>query len=270
SFSFQADRYSYTGNFPGNENTVFAAAAFKLSQSVDVGIKLEYVYGKRDVDVNEDLIVDVILLQLRESHRLSYFVPTIGIAVKLSPVWRLGAAWVHPLRGNVDRTLDQVFESNFERIVVSGLENKDSLYRPARLYLGTTLEPFANPAGKESKKTSFTIAAEAVYALWSQYKYEFYSEFLERDMRNTLVLALGMELGLLKRNGGFFARLGYRMDPQPVTRPETTLHALTGGLGIRLGQVSLDVGGMYYYGSIDDFSQQHLVFNATLQIALGK
>ncbi|MCP5048040.1 MAG: hypothetical protein GY940_12780, partial [bacterium] len=25
SFSFQADRYSYTGNFPGNENTVFAA-----------------------------------------------------------------------------------------------------------------------------------------------------------------------------------------------------------------------------------------------------
>ncbi|NIM14169.1 MAG: hypothetical protein GTO45_19155 [Candidatus Aminicenantes bacterium] len=118
-----------------------------------------------------------------------------------------------------------------------------------------------------------TLAAELVYTLWSNYEYEFYSEILQRNMRNTLILALGMELGLynlFKTKSDWFLRLGYRLDPQPVTEPEMSLKGLTGGIGMRAGRVYLDAGAIYITGSYQGIKQKHWVLNGTMQLRLGR
>jgi hypothetical protein len=87
-------------------------------------------------------------------------------------------------------------------------------------------------------------------------------------MKNTLALALGMEFGLLGTNSDYFARIGYRLDPQPITNPEISQQAVTGGIGLRIGSVSLDAGAIYYFSSFAGIKQRHVVLNSTLYIRL--
>ncbi len=264
SFDYESEYWEYFLRSPGVENTFFAAAAFKWGKTIDIGIKLDYIYGKREVEIDEHWKEYPLTIRHRENHRLTCIVPSIGATIKMSPKWTLGAVLIHPLRGKAGRTLDRFFESEYESLEISDLKSTDNLYRPARIYLGTTFKPFANP--NNTGKNKLTLAAEVLYTFWSEYKYIFYSETLPRDMRNTLVMALGMEYGILGTKSDYFFRVGYRLDPQPVTEPETTLHALTGGIGFRLGKVSADIGALYCFGTAEGISQKHIVLNSTLQI----
>lgn len=265
-FDYESEYTAYFFRSPGIENNFFAAAAFKLGKSINVGVKLDVVSGKRDVSIDENWKEYPLQMLHEEQHRLSYLVPSIGALLKLSPAWTLGAAVIYPLHGKAKRTMDRVFESEYELIEILDLKSTDTLYRPARFYLGTTITPFTNP--NNPGKTRLILAAEMVYTLWSDYRYEFYSEFLAREMRNTLVLALGMEFGLLGTNSDYFARIGYRLDPQPVTNPEISQQAITGGIGLRIGSVSLDAGAIYYFSSYLGIKQRHWVLNSTLYIRL--
>lgn len=265
-FDYESEYTAYFLRSPGIENNFFAAAAFKLGKSIDIGVKLDVVCGKRDVSIDETWKEYPLQILHEERHRLSYVVPSIGALLKISPTWTLGAAIVYPLRGKAKRTIDRVFESEYERIEILDQQSTDTLYRPARFYLGTTIAPFINP--NNPGKTRLTLAAEMVYTLWSDYRYEFYSEFLTREMRNTLLLALGIEFGLLGTNSDYFARIGYRLDPQPVTDPEISQQAITGGIGLRIGSVSLDAGAVYYFSSYLGIKQRHWVLNSTLYIRL--
>lgn len=265
-FDYEDQYWAYFLRSTGIENNFFAAAAFKLSKSIDIGVKLDVVSGRRDVSIDETWKEYPLQFLHEEQHRLSYVVPSIGALVKISPAWTLGATVIYPLRGKVKRTIDRVFESQYERIEILDQQSNDTLYRPARFYLGTIITPFVNP--NNPGKTRLELAAEMVYTLWSDYRYEFYSEILPREMKNTLVLAVGMEFGLLGTNSDYFARLGYRFDPQPITEPEISQQAITGGIGLRIGSVSLDAGAIYYFSSYAGIKQRHWVLNSTLYIRL--
>ena len=265
-FNYQEYYWAYLVRSTGVENNFFAAAAVKLCKSIDFGIKLDVVSGKRDVSLDETWQEYPVQFLHEERHRLSYIVPSIGVLLKISPAWTLGATAIYPLRGKAKRTIDRIFISNYERIEILDLKSTDTLYRPARFYLGTTLTPFANPVNPG--KTRLTLAAEMMYTLWSDYRYEFYSEILPREMKNTLVLALGTELGWLGTNSDYFVRLGYRLDPQPITNPEISQQAISGGFGLRIGSISLDVGAIYYFSSYQGIKQKHTVLNSTLAIRL--
>jgi hypothetical protein len=265
-FDYESQYWEYILRSTGIENNFFAAAAFKLGNSVDIGLKLDVVSGKRDVSIDETWKEYPVQFFHEERHRMSYVVPSIGALLKISPAWTLGAAVIYPLRGKAKRTIDRVFESNYERIEILDQQSTDTLYRPARFYLGTTIAPFTKP--NNPGKTKLTLAAEMVYTLWSDYRYEFYSEILPREMKNTLVLALGMEFGLLGTNSDYFARIGCRLDPQPITNPEISQQAITGGIGLRIGSVSLDAGAIYYFSSYQGIKQRHWVLNSTLYIRL--
>ncbi len=270
-FYYELQYWGYSGRFLGTENTFFAAAAFKLGKTIDIGIKLDVVAGKRDVEVNETWKSYPVDIQHQENHRLFYLAPAVGVVVTISPTWTLGASLSQPIPGKARRTLDRSFRSSTETIEISDLKSTDTLDRPTRFYLGTTFAPFTT-RGDPGKKI-LTLAAELVYTLWSNYEYEFYSEILQRNMRNTLILALGMELGLynlFKTKSDWFLRLGYRLDPQPVTEPEMSLKGLTGGIGMRAGRVYLDAGAIYITGSYQGIKQKHWVLNGTMQLRLGR
>jgi hypothetical protein len=265
-FDYESQYWAYFLRSTGIENNFFAAAAFKLGKSIEIGVKMDVVSGKRDVSIYETWKEYPLQFLHEERHRLSYLVPSIGALLKISPAWTVGAAMIYPLRGKAKRTIDRVFESEYERIEILDQQSTDTLYRPARFYLGTTITPFTNP--NNPGKTRLTLAAEMVYTPWSDYRYDFYSEILPREMKNTLVLALGMEFGLLATNSDYFARIGYRLDPQPITNPEISQQAITGGIGLRIGSVSLDAGAIYYFSSYLGVKQRHLVLNSTLYIRL--
>ena len=264
SIDYDSEYWEYFVRLPGVENTFFAAAAFKWGKTINIGFKLDYISGQREVEIDEAWNEYPLTIRHREHHRLTCMVPSIGATIKISPKWTLGAVLIHPLRGKARRTMDRFFESEYESLEISDLKSTDNLYRPTRIYLGTTFTPFTNP--NDPGKNKLTLAAEVLYTFWSGYEYIFYSETLPRDMRNTLVMALGMEYGILRDKSDYFFRVGYRLDPQPVREPETTLHALTGGIGIRLGKVSADIGAFYCFGSAEGISQKHIVLNSTLCI----
>jgi hypothetical protein len=268
---YTTDIYSwrYTGKFTGKEHAFYGAAAFKVGKSVDIGIKLEYVYGKRTVELMETWIGFSYndYISQTESHRMSQLIPSIGFSVKVSPSCTIGAGVIYPLKGKTDRTFNRVFESRTGVVEITDLKSTDTLYKPARMFLGTSVG-FLDDTRNRGKKR-LTLAAEASYTLWSDYKYEFFSEFLQRNMKNTLVLALGAELGFFGPKSDYFLRAGYRMDPQPMKDIDVTLHGFSAGLGTRIGKISIDVGGIYYIGSSTGFTRQkHWVVNSTFGYSL--
>jgi len=260
--------WSLKATFPGVENAIFAAAAWKWGKNVSVGIKLDYIFANRKVDIRETWpSFDPTTYTHRESHRMTCIIPSLGAKIKLSPRWTIGAALIYPLRGKAHRTLDHIFESPSTHLEISNLKSTDNFYRPARIYLGAAFTPFAHAHtdAEAPGKNKLTLAAEILYTAWSGYRYVFYSETLPRHMRNTLTSALGLEYGILSAHGDYFLRLGCRLDPQPVIEPKTTLRELTGGIGFRLGRVSADIGALYCFGSPGGIMQKHFILNSTLQ-----
>jgi opacity protein-like surface antigen len=271
--------YSYSGIFSGSEHTYFAAAALKLSEAVDIGVKLAYTRGERTVEtsdidsfyhgVNGTWVKKTIRVQQEENHRSTIWAPSIGTTVKISSNWTLGCALTYPLTGKVDRTVLRFFENGVDNIYISQQQDgRDKFHRPAILYLGASLRL---PAGRdESAGSGFILAAETQVSFWSGYKYIFFEEELPRDMRNTASLALGAEYG--SKSGGleYFLRLGFRLDPQPLTEPGVTLNVWSGGIGVRYGAAAVDTGISYYSGSTGGVEQNHFIINTTISINLGK
>lgn len=263
---FSDSGWSLKAKFPGIENAVFAAAAWKWGKNVSVGIKLDYIFANRKVNIEETWPSFYSTTYIhRESHRMTCLIPSLGAKLKISPRWTLGAVLVYPLRGKAHRTLDHIFESPTTHLEISNLKSTDNYYRPARVYLGAAFTPFAHADTDRPGKSKLTLAAEVLYTAWSGYRYVFYSETLARPMRNTLTAALGFEYGIFRARGDYFFRFGYRLDPQPVTEPKTTLQELTGGIGLRLGRLNVDIGGLYCFGSPGGIKQEHFVLNSTLQ-----
>jgi len=261
-FNYNGQSWRYSVKSKGKESGVFAATAFKLGK-IDFGVKFDYIFGKREVEIDDDWKSYPAEIIQSENHRLSYMMISAGMVLNISPVWEIGGGVVYPFEGTAKRTIDRIFESDIERIEILGLESTDSLFRPTRFYLGATFSP-GNKSLKEGTR-KFIFAVEAVYSIWSGYEYEFYSELLPRQMKNTTVLSLGMEYNF----DGYSARLGYRLDPQPVKTPETTLHAVTGGFGMHLGHVSIDFGAALYFSDYQDFGQKHLLVVCTAYFPLG-
>lgn len=264
--NFSDSGWSLKATFPGVESAIFAAAASRWGKNISVGIKLDYILTNRQVDIEEIWPSYYPTTYLhRERHRMTCIIPSLGAKMKISSQWTLGAVLIYPLHGKAHRTLDHIFESPATRLEISNLKSIDNFYRPARIYLGATFSPFVDADTDAPGKNKLTLAAEILYTSWSGYRYVFYSEILPRHMRNTLVAALGFEYGILSAHGDYFFRFGYRLDPQPITEPKTTLQELTGGIGFPLGRVTADIGGLYCFGSPGGIMQKHFVLNSTLQ-----
>lgn len=271
---YEYDQYdAYSGDFAGRENTFFAAAALELTRNLDIGLKLAYISGQRQVEMidfsryyylidNEWQIKDLAIRQ-HETHERSSIAASLGAVLKISPNWTVGAAFVYPFQGKVKRTVSRIFDNRTDQFDITDRQTgTDTLYQPAKALLGTTIHIPLNAQKR------LLLGAEAALTSWSGYKYVFFGDTMPRDMRDTVALALGVEYGSLSANRDLFFRLGFRLDPQPLREPATTLKALTGGLGLRLGSIGADVGAAYYSGSAGGVRQDHFVLNTTLHICL--
>jgi len=275
---YEFEQYSIsTGLFPGKEYTFFAAAAYKLHKVIDFGIKLDYATANREVQlvdfssewflIGGTYIRKETQLEQLENHKLAVLTSTLGVKIQISPKWIIGTSLVYPFNGKAKRTITRTFENISDNFIISNTEDaNDTLHRPEKIYLGTK---FTFPIkAKSTKESRFIIAAESKYTFWSGYRYIFFDEEIQRDMKNTLDFAVGVEYGLINPGGGFFLRMGFRLDPQPLVEPDTTLKVFSGGIGVQTGKISADLGFSYYYGVTEDIGQNHFVLSSTLSIKL--
>jgi hypothetical protein len=279
SFDFIEEYYDeswvYNGDFQGKVNTCFVAFARQFGKKFNLGIKFDYNYGKRDLEIND--IYNYIYsnnqefnrIQHRENHKLKYMALSVGTRWQITPAWTIDTVWVHPFKGDVKRMVTREFYSSLteERLTISSQEYTNDLFRPKKIHIGTT-HTFSTETGKSPVSRRFTIAAEAVYSFWSDYRYEFFNETLTRDMRDTIAVAIAVEYGIYKKPKDIFFRVGYRFEPQPVKEGLTDLHNMSSGIGIRLGKFAWDLGLSYLFCSVNGFKQNHLVLNSTLNILL--
>lgn len=271
-FNFDYRYWAYSGKFSGRENNFFAAAAFAVGRKLDVGVKIDYISGSRDVLIDEyhkyyrsdgNPVDSFLLIERAENHNLGCIVPTIGAQYRFSPSWAAAAAVVYPFRGKADRKIWQTFDNQYWTPITITQTGSDTLYRPAKIYLGTDYTTANRHAPRQN---AVTIAAELAYILWEDYKYIYFSEEMPRDMRNCLVFASGLEYGIYKPAVDYFLRAGYRFDPQPVDRPHVSLHTFSCGTGFRFGHIAADIGIAYYIAPSDMLSQRHFVVNASFSI----
>jgi len=269
--------YSFMGTFAGNENTYYIAAATKLGDKLDIGLKMEYVSGQREFDladtdnywawINNQWEKKHVILRQSEDHKLSLIRTTLGAHYNLSPDWSLGACFILPFSGKAERTVTRSFENRADNVVISETQNgTDTLYRPIQIYLGTKVKLPLKKNGPVQKK--FTLATEVKYSLWSTYKYILFDENIPRDLKNTFVFALGGEYGSFSEIRDFFIRLGTRLDPQPTSDPGTLLFSFSGGVGFRLSWFSMDIGAAYFTASTGGEIQNHFMLNSTFIIRL--
>lgn len=270
---YDYESWVYNGDFQGKVNTCFVALASQFGKKFNLGIKLDYIFGKRDLQINEyyNFIYsnnqEFNRIQHRENHKLNYMILSVGANCHITPAWSINTVWVHPLKGNVKRLVTREFYSTLteERLTISSQEYKNDLFRPKEIHFGT-IHTFST--GKSPISRRLTIAAEAIYTFWSDYHYEFFNETLARDMRNTIALAMSAEYAIYKEARDIFFRVGYRFDPQPIKEALTNLNVVSGGVGIRLGKFACDIGLSYFFCSVSGFKQNHLVLNSTLGILL--
>ena len=276
SFNIDERYWAYRGDFSGREDTFFAAAAFKLGAKLDIGVKVDYVSGKRDVVVGEYYkyymddgygVDSYLLIQRRENHSLSYLVSTIGAAYEFSPSFTLAAALAYPFKGKARRTLTQLFDNFYDPPITYTSESEDTLYRPAKLYL-TAVYIRSDRDDELDWERRTTLVIEPIYVFWSGYRYVYFAEEMPRGMRNCLILAAGWEYGVYRPRTDFFFRAGYRYDPQPLRTPAVVLHTFSIGGGLRMGRVTTDFGFAFYISPAAAEPLHHFALTGTLGLDL--
>ena len=266
-------RYSLSGEFSGKDNLFFFSGAFELSEKLNIGIGLEYLSGERNVNIYElesnffwdvnssrNVLKDLTTSRI-EIHRQQFVRLTLGAVYQLSKKLNIGAYIKIPFEGTADREVSTRFENDFKslNVEISG-DFSDSANLPVLLSMGGVIQiPLF--------KSEFTLAFETDYRIWENYHYFFFSEEIQRDMRNTLSFKLGIEYPFFMGDIQEYFRFGFKIEQQPVKSPIVNLNALSFGTGIQLGDFNIDLSFILYFTTSLDYNQKHFIANTTVSLS---
>ena len=269
----------YSGDFSGKENTLFTALAWQASRQISVGAKLTHVSGKRSLKTtleDADYFFDDtsqtwqkydLFIEQEEVHQRTHWSLTLGTTISLTSIWTMGIATHLPFTGKTDREVIRRFRNPRAFIdFASPQQGQDDIYNPKRVLIGNLFTLPLKPS--KNSKNILRLGIEIQYSFWREYKLIFFGEEIPRDMRNTNGLALGLEYGSLSPRRELFIRLGFRLDPQPIKKPATTLNVISGGIGLKIKRIRTDLGLAYITTTTDSPAQNHLIFNAGIGISL--
>jgi hypothetical protein len=265
---FDATGTGYTASavFSGYENAFYLAASYDLSD-LALGAKLTWVKGNRSVNFNE-VYDSVIVIAQNEVYSFDYFILSLGLAWKASEKINLSAVIDYPMTSTQDSEYSRTFNANTtggEHIATLNT-SQDDLYRPMKITAAALLTPFADSVGKD--ENGMAIGFEITHTFWNSYRYFTFGEEFLRNFDDTTTLAVGLELPIKCRGFNFTLRGGYRLDPQPVPAPDSTLNWLTFGAGISIQGISLDMATSYFFGSLPEWNPQNFTIITTLGIQL--
>jgi hypothetical protein len=258
--------YSASAVFSGYENAFYLAASYDLSD-LALGAKVTWVTGNRSASLNE-IYDSVVVIGQNEVYNFDYFILSLGLAWKAAENINISAVIDYPLTSIQDSEYSRTFDAyatGGEHIAETNT-SQDDLYRPSKITAAALLTPFAGSSGKDGR--GMTIGLEITHTFWNSYRYFTFGDEFARNFSDTTTLAAGLELPIKCRGFNLALRGGYRLDPQPVPIPDTTLHWLTFGVGISIWNINLDVAGSYFFGSLPEWNPQNFTVIATLGFQL--
>lgn len=95
---------------------------------------------------------------------------------------------------------------------------------------------------------TWTMAADVAFFGWSRYSATFFDEPLNRQFRNVLKAAAGVEYlpaaTLFGRPGRVPLRLGLSYDPQPMAVPRSAYLSVGFGAGLQVSSIAFDLSAM--------------------------
>jgi hypothetical protein len=265
-FNVSGDGYSSSSVFSGKEDAFYFALSYPLSD-LTLGAKLTYISGNRSLNLTE-LYDSVITIIQNEDYDFDYFMLSFGTVWKTSEKLRLSAVFNFSIASTINSEIERSFDAQTAGggHIYSTTSSEDDLYRPSKLIISAHAIPFLSEM--EKSEHELNIGLEIGYIFWNSYKYVTFGEELTRNFEDTVLLAIGIELPISCRGFDIALRGGYRLDPQPVPEPETTLHWLTFGAGLSIWDITLDVAGSYCFGSLTDWTAQNFSVITTLGIRL--
>lgn len=258
--------YTASSVFSGYENAYYLAAAYDFSD-LAMGARFTWVNGNRTADLYENYYGTEIIEQ-NQDYDFDYYIISLGLDWKAAQNISVSAVFDYPITGEEDAEYSRSFQANIPGGVSVNETNtsKDDLYRPTKVTAAALIKPFAGGEKKDGKDIALGI--EMTYTFWNSYRYFTFGDEMTRDFDDTAELAVGIELPIQCRKFDLAFRCGYRLDPQPVPTPDTTLSRLTFGTGIEFGCLSFDVAGSYIFGSLPEWTPQNFTVIGTLAIKL--
>jgi hypothetical protein len=265
-FDVAGTGYSGSAVFSGYENAFYLAASYDLSY-LALGAKLTWVAGNRTASLNE-VYDSVVVIGQNEVYSFDYFILSLGLAWKAVENINLSAVIDYSLTSTQNSEYSRTFDAYTTggEHITTLYTSQDVLYRPLKITAAALMTPFADSVGKDGN--GMTIGFEITHTFWNSYRYFTFGDEFMRNFDDTTTLAVGLELPIKCRGFNLAMRGGYRLDPQPVPEPQTTLHWLTFGVGISIWNISLDVAASYFFGSLPEWSPQNFTVIATLGFQL--
>jgi len=248
--------YNQTGTLLGYNFSL----AKKLTNGIAVGLGLNLIQGKYEKHLEEQWIQAAQTISDDKTFDFHGFYINGGIVFDISKNFRAAAVFRSPYRKKADsESLYRYIDSNVSTDIQIDSSETSIFYQPLMIGVGLQSDILKN----------LTIAADASFLNWSDYKVNYFGEILRRDFKDVLRLNAGLEY---KNEYSLFntfldvpIRLGIIYDPQPMINPSSYYFAYTLGAGIHFSSVHLDIGYISgkEYGSGHDlaFHRIFLTFN---------
>lgn len=262
----------FNGTFNGFNESYFVSMGVPVSDKLNAGLKIEYMRGERNVEIADKTSYYYFLdgyYQLKdkrsaysETNSSEIIIPEIGFVYDIDPKIRAGIRIRYPLNGKVDRK------------IIRSLSNSDGLsIYDNYIYKDDYSDAPAVTAGLTYKLDGFRILGstgtlitgiELEYKKWSEYKFVFFGEEEERDVADTVKVAVGAEYGKKIKKIDLYFRLGFAIDRQPIKEPGTILKNYMTGIGLRYKGVQAGIGMLYSHGSTAGKPQDHFIICTSL------
>jgi len=285
SFEFKKEYASgqfdfYKGIFSGLKNNLFFSILFKVNRNMRIGLKLDYVFGFRDIttEVHSAYIytingnTELIDFYSKDYliNNISQIIPTIGANYKINKLSEFAFYISYPYKGKVKRTITSSFINTNQNIKILREDSlTDNYYSPLKINVGYK-KIFNFLKINEKYKKKLIIAFEAQYLFWSDYKYIFFDEEMDRDMTNSYLFGFGAEYGKYSEKKDVFYRAGFKIDKQPVNIVNTVFKMFSLGYGIRIGKFSFDIGSSYWLGSSNGINRNNFILSLSVNYFLSK
>ncbi len=111
-------------------------------------------------------------------------------------------------------------------------------------------QPWVFGAGISYRITAaWSFVADVAYYGWSRYRVMSFDEPLDRSFRDIVKAGAGVEYlapaTMYGRSARIPFRLGFSLDPQPMSTVDSTYRALTFGTGLELRSLAVDLSGSF-------------------------
>jgi len=231
--------YRLTFDQTGLLRVFHAGVARRLPGGWSAGLGLNYAAGRLDrttVDMTTDPSGTITITD-DKSERYHGFFLNAGLAWEATPRLIVAVAGRSPYlkKGSASSLLRYEAATDI-RIEAEAVNS----YR----------QPWVVGAGASYRLSpAWSLAADAAFFGWSGYRATFFDEPLVRPFRNVVRAGGGVEYlapaGMYGRAARIPFRLGFSVDPQPVTSVRSTYLALTFGTGLQLRALAVDISASY-------------------------